>query len=291
MENLIIERYRLPRAVAELLPRELLWAVESSELSAVEEIRIRSGGRVWVCGCGKNTALEFTADADMLGGVLMRACGGSLYSAEDSIKRGYVFAGNGVRVGVAGEWTEGGVRNITSLAIRIPRRVNINTKGVRRLLEGFGMCRGLLVFSPPLGGKTSFLREAVRELASGDNALRVVAVDTRGELEYSLDKGLCVDILSRYPRREGIEIASRTLGAQVVVCDEIGAGETEAICELHGGGVPLLASAHAASISDLLSKKGIDSLHRMGVFGAYLELDRGQEPPYKCHLWENYRDS
>ena len=290
MKNVIVERCRLPAAVAGILPDEVLWAIENSELLAVEEIRIRSGGRVWVCGDGKNISLDVFVRGDTLEDILVRAAGGSLYSAQESIKRGYVFAGNGVRVGVCGEWTVGGIRNITSLAIRVPRRVKADTREVRRLLEDFGMSRGLLIFSPPLGGKTSFLREAVRELASGENALRVVVVDTRGELEYSLDKGLCVDILSRYPKREGIEIASRTLGAQVVVCDEIGVGETEAICELHGGGVPLLASAHGASISDLLSRRGIDSLHRAGVFGAYLELLRGQEPPYKCHFLEDCRD-
>ena len=290
MKNVIIERRVLPQSVAALLPQELLWAIETSEISAVEEIRIRSGRRIWVCGGGRNIALDASVSGDVLEEILVRACGGSLYSASESIKRGYVFAGDGVRVGVGGEWTAGGIRNITSLAIRVPRRVKIDVRCVRQLLEGFGMSRGLLVFSPPLGGKTSFLREAARELASGDRPLRVVVVDTRGELEYSLDGELCLDVLSRYPRKEGIEISSRTLGAQVVVCDEIGAGEAEAICELHGGGVPLIASAHAASLTDLLSRRGIDTLHRAGVFGAYLELARGQEPPFKCYFSEDCRD-
>ena len=290
MKNVIIERRALHESVARLLPKELLWAVEGSEIAAVEEIRIRSNRRIWVCGGGRNLELDVTVSADMLEEILVRACGGSLYSSQESIKRGYVFAGEGVRVGVCGEWTSGGIRNITSLAIRVPHRVKIDARCVRQLLEGFGMSRGLLVFSPPLGGKTSFLREAARELASGDRPLRVVVVDTRGELGYSLDGELCLDLLSGYPRKEGIEIAARTLGAQTVVCDEIGAGESEAICELHGGGVPLIASAHASSLSDLLSRRGIDSLHRAGVFGAYIELTRGQEPPFKCHFWEDCRD-
>ena len=291
MENIIVERRMLPRSVAWLLPKELLWAIESADISAVEEIRVKRGRRIWISGAGRNLAIDLTVSGDTLEEILVRACGGSLYSAEESIKRGYVFAGDGVRVGVCGEWTVGGIRNITSLAIRVPHRVNIETGGIRVLLDGFGMSRGLLAFSPPLGGKTSFLREAARELASGDRPLRVVVVDTRGELEYCLDGELCIDILSRYPRKEGIEIAARTLGAQVVICDEIGAGEAEAICELHGGGVPLIASAHAASLSDLLSRRGIDYLHRAGVFGAYLELYRGQDEPYRCHLWGDCRDS
>ena len=73
----------------------------------------------------------------------------------------------------------------------------------------------------------------------------------------------------------------------MVVCDEIGAGEADAIRELHGGGVPLIASAHAADISDLLSKKGIKELHKEGVFGAYIHLTRGRDPWYECFIRED----
>ena len=81
-------------------------------------------------------------------------------------------------------------------------------------------------------------------------------------------------------QKEGIEIAIRTLGAQAVVCDEIGVSEVGAICELHGGGVPLLASAHAGSLSDLFMRQGMDELHRRGVFGIYIELKRGEGDGY-----------
>ena len=291
MENLIIGKKALSKAVADLLPRRVLWAVESLTADfEIEEIRLRRDGNVWVCGGRENLDLGVKITGEEIEDILIKACGGSVYSSADSIKKGYVFAGDGVRVGVCGEWTSGGVRKISSLAVRVPHRVKIDVSGVRPLLEGFGMSRGLLAFSPPLGGKTSFLREAARALSSGESPLRVVVVDTRGELAYSLDGNLCIDILSRYPRKEGIEIASRTMGAQVVVCDEIGGGEYGAISELHGGGVPIVASAHAAGLADLLSKKGISELHKDGVFGAYLELFRGQDPPYKCHFWEDCRD-
>ena len=293
MDNVIINRRTLPHAVAELLPHELLWKIEQTSLGfAVEEIRIKSLRRIWVCGEGQNAMLDVAASEDELEEILLRACGGSLYACAESIKNGFVSAHDGVRVGVCGNWTIGGVRNISSLAIRIPHRINADASEFRSVLEGFGYTRGLLLFSPPLGGKTSMLREIARELSSGDNPKRVVVVDTRGELGFSLDgDSLCLDILSGYPRRAGIEIAARTLGAQVVVCDEIGAGESEAICELHGGGVPLVASAHAADLADLLSRRGIAELHRAGVFGGYVELSRGSDPPYKIHMRGECRDT
>ena len=292
MESVIVGRARLPREVEALLPAELLFAVESSGLSApIEEIRIRAERPLWVCGGGENLMLDRAVSRDELDEVLLRACGGSIYSSLDSIKRGYICAKGGVRVGVSGEWTSGGVRNVVSLAIRVPRRISLDASGVRRLLDGFGMSRGLLLFSPPLGGKTSLLREIARELSSGARPLRVVVVDSRGELAFSLDgSSLCLDVLSGYPKKEGIEIAARTLGAQVVICDEIGAGESDAVCELHGGGVPLIASAHAAGLSDLLCRRGIAELHRARVFGGYMRVTRGS-PPYVFYPWEAGDDS
>ena len=289
MESVIINKKGLPAEVARLLPAELLFAVENADLGvAVEEIRLRVGRPVWVCGGGRNLRIDERVDADKLDDVLMRACGGSLYSVAECIKQGFIPAAGGVRIGVCGEWTVGGVRKISSLAIRIPHRAEIDVTPLRDLLDSLGNASGLLLFSPPLGGKTSLLREIARGFSSGERALRVVVIDTRGELGYSLfGDRLCLDILSGYPRRDGLEIAARTLGAQAVICDEIGYGDGDAICELHGGGVPLIASVHAASLADLLSRRGIAELHRCGVFGAYVELARGCEPPYIIHRRED----
>ncbi len=288
MDNVIINRRILPQAVERLLPERLLRAVENADTDFVpEELRIRAERRIWVCGGGKNLMLDESSSAEEVEEVLMRACGGSLYSVAESIKQGFVFAGEGVRVGVCGEWTSGGVRSISSLAIRIPHRISVDVSPLRRAVDGFCDGRGLLLYSPPLGGKTSLLREIARGFSSGARPMRVVVVDTRGELGFSLDsRELCLDLLSGYPRRVGIEIAARTLGAQLVVCDEIGSGDSEAIIELHGGGVPLIASAHAADLSDLLLRRGIAELHRAGVFGAYVEVDRSREPPYLIHSRE-----
>ena len=292
MDNVIINRQLLPREVAELFPPHILWEIERASTGLViEEIRIKLARRIWVCGEGRNVILDVSPSASELEEILLRACGGSLYAYSESIKNGFIPASCGIRIGVCGEWTVGGVRKISSLVIRIPHRISCDVRAIRSALEGFGYSRGLLLFSPPLGGKTSMLREIARELSSGENPMRVVVVDTREELGYSLDSDrLCIDILSGYPKKAGIEIASRTLGAQIVICDEIGAGESDAICELHGGGVPLIASAHAADLSDLLSKKGISQLHRAGVFGGYVELLRHAEPPYKIHRREDCLD-
>jgi stage III sporulation protein AA len=120
------------------------------------------------------------------------------------------------------------------------------------------------------------LRSLAVLLSSGKDAKRVSVIDTRGELAYSLDSPtLCIDLLSGYPKHVGLTLASRTLGPEVMICDEIGSrAEAEAICEAHNCGVPLIATAHASSVRELLGRAGMGMLHRAGTFGAYVGIRR-----------------
>ena len=283
MENIIIDRDELPLAVCSMLPLRIKEGIidflSTDPLlkgEDVEEIRIKRNGGIWISASLENYFVGMHVKSREFDEILVGACDGSLYAYASTIKNGYIPIGNGIRLGVSGAWGGDGVKRIDTLSFRIPHKnrfPDIDFKALYRELSGG---EGILIFSKPLGGKTTALRGAIRALSSGEDPVRVVAVDSRGELEYDSSPDWCVDFLSHYPKREGIEIAIRTLGAQAVVCDEIGGGEVGAICELHGGGVPLLASAHAGSISDLLMREGMDELHRRGVFGIYIELKRGE---------------
>ncbi|MBQ3055994.1 MAG: hypothetical protein IJC95_00715, partial [Clostridia bacterium] len=88
--------------------------------------------------------------------------------------------------------------------------------------------------------------------------------------------GLLLDVLSGYPRGRGIGIATRTMAAEVIICDEVGdLGEAQEIVAAHTGGVPLIATAHAASVRELLSRPGMRLLHEARCFGAYVSVSRG----------------
>ena len=103
--------------------------------------------------------------------------------------------------------------------------------------------------------------------------MRVVIVDERREFFWDMYRDALVDILPGYKKAKGIEIAERCMSAEVIIVDEIGSREeAEAIESVGFGGVPIIASAHAGSLEQLLSKKHILSLVRSGYFKIFAGL-------------------
>ncbi len=262
-----------------LLPPRLCAELDALTLSKnVSELHLRACRRAVLSMGADNLFLSTVLSEGEIADIASALAGGSFYAHTDTLREGFLpFCG--VRVGICGQVaTEDGkivgFCRIESLCFRFSRRVKLDMEFLRPLLASFSEPQGILAFSPPGGGKTTFLRECARTLSSGEAPLRVVLVDSRCELGYSLESpSLNLDILSGYPKEKGIEIALRSLGAQVVICDEIGSEEeARAILSLRDGGVPLLASAHAATLSGLLARPIIGKFHASGLFGAYIGL-------------------
>lgn len=285
MENRIINEGRtdLPASLVRLLPSSVHQSLEG--MGDIEELRLAAGKPCWVRKNGKNLPLALSLTREAFDELLDLLCGGSFYAHAETIKEGFLSLDGGVRVGLCGRAvTEGGqvtgLSQITSLCIRIPHTVSVDVSVAEALLSRFSYTRGILLYAPPDGGKTTYLGSLAARLASGKHPRRVAVVDTRDELSYFLRApSLCLDILSGYPKGYGVEVATRVLGAQIIICDEIGSAEdAAAILGVQSGGVPLVASAHAASLSELLGRGTLLSLHKAGVFGAYLGLSGTGEP-------------
>lgn len=286
----------IPDALACCLPPRLAEAIRTSGAPCAEEIRLHAG-RVCTVTCGGR---NFYTDAELteneLSEILERMCNGSLYAYRDRICAGYVTISGGIRVGIVGRaaMENGkiiGVGDVTGLVVRLPHAHRVSTEPILRRLRDASGVGGVLVYSPPGVGKTTFLRAAAIEASSPDWGFRTAVIDTREEFFATLGgRDLLLDVLAGYPHDAGIEIAVRNLGAELIVCDEIGS-ESDALSILSASnrGVPLLASAHARTLGELLRRPVMARLHRARVFGAYAGLSRNGAGGFRYDIrsWED----
>ena len=276
-----------------ILPERIFLAVQKAKKQGgvIEEIRIRRTRQAYMVISGKNVMLDIIGSDAEMQEILSAISHNSLYAYRDTIVNGYITLENGIRVGVIGRAGVEqskiiGVYDINEFSIRIPNNILVNCGEILELAEK----SSILFFSPPGEGKTTLLRALIMKLSSGRNAKRVGVIDTRAELLYGLErKDLLVSLLLGYPRKNGIEIAVRTMNSQIIVCDEIGdASDADAIVEAQGAGIPIIASCHGSSVKDIMSHKGIRILHSSRIFDYYIGIKRTEDFGfvYSIYSWE-----
>ena len=293
--NYGIKKEAVPGVLSSILPYRLIDEIRFLDFGGrIEEIRIRRGRAVCLTLPDRNLFLKTVLLADEVDKIFSLICGRSIYAHSETISRGYISLEGGIRVGICGRAvTEGdkvvGVYEMSAINIRLPMTTFEVGEPLCRILRESKGLSGVLVYSPPGEGKTTLLRSVAMKMASGSQPFRVAIVDTRSELSYGLsDERACLDVLSGYPRGVGIEIATRTMSAELIVCDEIGdEKEAESIIAAQNAGVPLLASAHGESIDGLLRRSGIARLHAARVFGVYVGIKKYRgDFHYTVTSWE-----
>lgn len=236
----------------------------------IREIRIRKEGRCSLLYLDEIIPLYTTVCRQEAENMIRRLSDGAIYAHRDSIASGYLSLPFGVRVGLCGyaRYESGelvGVSELRSLVFRIPTGECDFSEELEHLFRT-RVQRGLLIFSPPGGGKTTALRSLAHSLGEGAMAMRVAVVDERCEFWEEDFESSEVDLLRGYKRREGIEIATRTMSPEVIMIDEIGTDEAEGVAQAVRTGIPLVATAHASSFSEARERVSLEALFRSGAF-------------------------
>jgi stage III sporulation protein AA len=214
----------------------------------------------------------------------------SMYAFEDEIRQGFITISGGHRIGISGktityEDVIKGMKHISYINVRLAHQVKGCADVVMPHLVD-KQNRGIyhtLIISPPKCGKTTLLRDIIRQVSNGSSYLsgmNVGVVDERSELGACYmgtpqnDLGIRTDILDCCPKAKGMMMLIRSMSPQVIAVDEIGSEEDlEAICHVISCGCKLIATVHGSSIEDIKSKAILGELMKKRLFERYVILN------------------
>lgn len=205
--------------------------------------------------------------------IVKNICRYSLYAFENEIRQGFLTVPGGHRVGMAGQVVlneNGNIRNISHirfLNIRISHEVLGAAEEVMPYLYEGERVRNTLLISPPGCGKTTLLRDMIRQMSDGNSygsGRQVGVVDERSEIAGSFmgvpqnNVGMRTDVLDGCPKVQGMMLLMRSMAPSVVAVDEIGGHEDmKALSQVLKCGSSVVATMHGNSISDVQSHLNI----------------------------------
>ncbi|SMC59123.1 stage III sporulation protein AA [Sporomusa malonica] len=287
---------------------KLLLTLPAIVLHKVTEIRIRVNQplllvlsnhdiTVPVSGQTEGKPEPYRCNSEDLARTFQLICKNSVYAFEEELRQGYLTVKGGHRVGLAGQATafDGTVKtlkNISSLNIRLAREM----LGCADCILPFvaansrGCVSSTLIISPPRCGKTTILRDLIRQLSTGNPLLAIAGihiglVDERSEIAAcqngipSVDLGPRVDVLDACPKASGLLMLIRSMAPQVVATDELGRAEdAAAVREAVHAGVSVIATAHSRTIDELCNRPYIGELVKQKIFERYVILSNRLGP-------------
>jgi stage III sporulation protein AA len=273
----------------------------------VEEIRIRQGRPLVVGISSTGTFIKingsltsrvpeaYQVTPDDMDRLIQILSGSSIYALEEELRNGFITLPGGHRVGITGRAVlDGGkirtLKFITGCNIRISREISGAGEHVLHYIidRNKRSIYHTLLMSPPGCGKTTILRDLVRQISNGIpvmsfTGLNVGLVDERSEIAGCYngvpqkDVGIRTDVLDGCPKAEGMMMLLRSMAPGVIAADEIGRREdVDALEEVLNAGVKILITAHGASLADLAVRPVLTRIIHAKMIERYVILGRSR---------------
>lgn len=266
--------------------RNILWENEIP-FEKLQEIRLRIGKPLIIISDNMEWVLKKVIEKEDLMETLEYVSNYSLYAFENELRQGFITIEGGHRVGMTGQvlLENGNIKNmkhISSMNIRISHEILNCADIIFPYITRRKEILNTLIVSPPRCGKTTLLRDIVRQVSDGNKFVRgcsVGVVDERSEIGGCYmgvpqnKLGMRTDILDCCPKSKGMMMLVRSMAPSVIAVDELGsADDVHAMEYAMNSGCTMLATVHGSSMDEIRRKPLFETLVKEHRFDRYVVL-------------------
>ena len=272
--------YYFPGKVGKLISDTINNSNNASKIVLeLQEIRIRCNRPIILRLRSCEIVIEYNVLENEILSILEKLCNNSIYAYKTQICEGFITVKGGHRVGITGNCViENGkiinIKYISSLNFRIAREVKGCSLKIIDKVINFekGSVNNTLIISEPGKGKTTMLRDIIRNISNGIESLNFRGktcgvVDERGEIAAMYhgipqnDIGFRTDVIENVSKSIGMKMLIRSMAPEVIVCDEIGSKEDiEAIKDAMISGVKGIFTMHGKNLEEIKLNRNINEL-------------------------------